>query len=156
MSSKKITKKTVIAKKAIVPKPKQAAYVGTVEPEDTEKDVPPIFKLPKVKKEKKVKAEKKPRNSISRWFFDRIKGQKLSKEEIEKEFIAAKFDSPLEFSKWFSWAFYKCKKTDDSLKRFSRDDKGKLIEFVRVKKEKFPKVKAKISLKKAIAALPEN
>lgn len=36
----------------------------------------------------------------------------------------------------------------------SRDDKGKLIEFVRTKKEKAPK--AKISLKKAVAALPEN
>ena len=154
MSSKKITKKTAITKKAKLPEGYKP-YVRTVEPEDTEKDTRPIAgKKTKKVIVPKVKKEKKPRNSISQFFFDLIKGQKHSKDEIEKEFIKAKFETPLEFSKWIAWAFYKCKKSDDSLKLFSRDDKGKLIEFVRTKKEKAPK--AKISLKKAVAALPEN
>ena len=153
---KKITKKAIT--------PKQKPYVGTVEPEDNAKKETKAAiaagfakkpeKKAKVPKEKKSSEPKKP--TANKIIAEMILAQKSSINEI----VAAVKKAGLETeypttSKCRCVLFNLGKAGNKDLKLFNREG-DKLVEFARTKKEKTPKAKAKITLKKAVAALPEN
>ena len=156
---KKITKKAITSK--------QKPYVGTVEPEDdTKKETKAAIatgfakktekatKVPKEKKEKKPMEPKKP--TANKIIAEMILAQKSSINEI----VAAVKKAGLETecpttTKCRCVLFNLGKAGNKDLKLFNREG-TKLVEFVRTKKEKPAKVKAKIPLKKTVAARPEN